>query len=143
MPAAGPGGLDLERAVSGGGYPFVVVDALVLKVREQGRVCSRSLFLAQGVHEAGQREILALMVGDSESESSWSEFFPGLKTRGLHGVALVVSDDHSGLVRAAATHFQGATWQRCQTHFTRNIPDRTPKGLTAGGQAGGTGAFDA
>ena len=73
------------RSLAGARYPFVVVDALVLKVREQGRVCSRSLFLAQGVHEAGQREILALMVGDSESESSWSEFFTGLKARGFKG----------------------------------------------------------
>ncbi len=117
------------RSLAEARYPFVVVDALVLKVREQGRVCSQSLFIAQGVHEAGQREILALMVGDSESESSWSEFFTGLKARGLHGVTLVVSDDHSGLVGAVGTHFQGMTWQRCQTHFTRNILDKTSKAL--------------
>ena len=77
-----------ERSLAEARYPFVVVDALVLKVREPGRVCSQSLFVAQGVHEAGQREILALMVGDSESQSSWSEFFTGLKARGLHGVGL-------------------------------------------------------
>lgn len=69
------------------------------------------------------------MIGDSESEDSWSEFFSWLKQRGLHGVDLVVSDHHSGLVQAICRHFQGATWQRCQTHFMRNILDKTPKAL--------------
>jgi len=69
------------------------------------------------------------MVGDSESEESWGEFFSWLKQRGLHGVDLIVSDQHKGLVRAISQYFQGATWQRCQTHFMRNILDKTPKQL--------------
>ncbi len=69
------------------------------------------------------------MVGDSESEASWSEFFASLKHRGLAGVDLVVSDQHGGLVKSIRRHFQGATWQRCQTHFMRNILDATPKAL--------------
>jgi transposase-like protein len=69
------------------------------------------------------------MLGDSESEVSWSEFFGWLKSRGLRGVDLIVSDDHGGLVRAIRRHFQGVTWQRCQTHFMRNILDVTPKAL--------------
>ncbi|MBF7084755.1 transposase, partial [Desulfallas sp. Bu1-1] len=70
-----------------------------------------------------------LMLGDSESEASWSEFFSWLKNRNLRGVDLVISDDHSGLVKAVRTHFQGVTWQRCQTHFMRNIMDATPKSV--------------
>ncbi|GAB6933377.1 hypothetical protein JCM14719A_17300 [Calditerricola satsumensis] len=73
--------------------------------------------------------MLGLMLGDSESEASWGEFFSWLKSRGLHGVDVVVSDDHRGLVRAIRRHFQGVTWQRCQTHFMRNILDATPKTL--------------
>jgi len=69
------------------------------------------------------------MLGDSESEASWSEFFGWLKSRGLRGVDLIVSDDHGGLVRAIRRNFQGVTWQRCQTHFLRNILDATPKAL--------------
>jgi len=69
------------------------------------------------------------MIRHSESENSWSEFFSWLKHRGLHGVDLVVSDHHSGLVLAICQYFQGATWQRCQTHFMRNILDKTPKVL--------------
>ncbi|NNG68282.1 IS256 family transposase, partial [Caldanaerobacter subterraneus] len=104
-------------------------DAMVIRVREEGRVRQRSVLIAVGINEDGYREVLGLMIGDSESEDSWSEFFSWLKQRGLHGVDLVVSDHHSGLVQAICRHFQGATWQRCQTHFMRNILDKTPKAL--------------
>jgi putative transposase len=110
-------------------YPFVVVDAMVTKVREEGRVRMRGLLLAFGVNIKGYRELLGFWVGDSESEASWSEFFADLKRRGLRGVELIVSDQHSGLVKAIRTHYQGVTWQRCQTHFMRNILDATPKTL--------------
>lgn len=112
-----------------GPYPFLIVDALVLKVRQDGRVCSQSVLLAVGINQGGYREILGLMVGDSESEDSWSGFFQWLKGRGLQGVDLVVSDDHRGLVNAGQRHFQGASWQRCQTHLIRNILDACPKAL--------------
>ena len=69
------------------------------------------------------------MIGDSESEENWESFFSWLKNRGLSGVDLVVSDDHKGLVRALRRNFQGASWQRCQTHFIRNILNATPKAL--------------
>jgi putative transposase len=110
-------------------YPFVIVDALVFKVREDGRVRSRGAHIGIGVNMDGNREVLGLMLGDSESEARWSEFFGWLKSRGLRGVDLVVSDDHGGLVRAIRKQFQGVTWQRCQTHFLRNILDATPKAL--------------
>ncbi|MFC4548672.1 IS256 family transposase, partial [Paenactinomyces guangxiensis] len=110
-------------------YPFLLVDAFYLKVREQGRVRSRCVMIATGINEEGYREILGLMMGDSESQSSWTEFFSWLKSRRLHGVDLVVSDHHKGLVNAVKTQFQGCTWQRCQTHFMRNLKDATPKVL--------------
>jgi putative transposase len=110
-------------------HPFVFVDAMVIKVREEGRVRSRGVLIAIGVNAEGYREVLGLMLGDSESEESWSAFFRSLKDRGLHGVDVVVSDHHSGLIRAIRRHFQGVTWQRCQTHFMRNILDAAPKSL--------------
>ncbi|MBX5437132.1 MAG: IS256 family transposase [Alicyclobacillaceae bacterium] len=110
-------------------YPFVFVDALVLRVREDDRVRSRAAMIATGVNEEGYREVLGLMLGDSESEASWREFFSWLKSRDLRGVDIVVSDSHSGLVKALQTEFQGCTWQRCQTHFMRNLLDATPKAL--------------
>jgi putative transposase len=118
-----------ERDLSAQRFPFVLVDALVVKVREQGRVRAVSALVATGVNEHGYREILGLQVGDSESERTWQEFFTWLKGRGLNGVDLVVSDHHGGLVKAVQVQFQGASWQRCQTHLSANIADATPKAL--------------
>mgnify|MGYP001427365184 CR=1 FL=1 len=110
-------------------YPFLIVDALYVKVREDGRVRSRGVMIATGINQDGYRELLGLRVDDTESEASWSAFFAELKQRGLRGVDLVTSDHHGGLVNAIRQHFQGVTWQRCQTHFMRNILDAAPKAL--------------
>ena len=110
-------------------YPFIIVDALYLKVREDHRVQSRGLLIAVGINEDGYREIIGFHVANTETESSWGEFFVSLKERGLKDVHLVTSDNHKGLAKAVRRHFQGATWQRCQTHFSRNMLDQTPKAL--------------
>ena len=116
-----------ERDLRQQQYPFLLVDAVVLKVREGNRVRSCSVLVATGVNAAGYREILGLQVGDSESERSWMDFFRWLKGRGLSGVDLVVSDNHGGLTAAIRVQFQGATWQRCQMHLSANISSAAPK----------------
>ena len=108
-------------------FPFLGVDALVLKVREEGRVRSRGVMLAYGANVDGYRGFLGVMLGVSESEASWSEFYYWLKSRDMRGVDVIVSDHHGGLVKAIRQHFQVVTWQRRQTHFMRNILDVTPK----------------
>lgn len=108
-------------------FPFVLVDALVVKVREDRRVKPCALLLATGISESGHRHLLGFALGDKESESSWRSFFTSLKSRGLRGVDLVVSDDHAGLVKAVQGSFAGASWQRCQAHFLRNLSDACPK----------------
>lgn len=105
----------------------MLVDALYLKVREESRVRSRGVMLGIGVNTDGQREILGLMLGDTESEEKLDRvYFSWLKQRGLIGVDLIVSDDHGGLVRSIRQQLQGVTWQRCQTHFMRNMLDASP-----------------
>lgn len=118
-----------NRSLEDREFPFILVDALYVKVRENGRIRSRGLLIATGVNTDGYREVLGLKVGDTESLATWGEFFSSLKTRGLRGVDLVVSDSHGGLVNAVQQQFQGAVWQRCQTHFMRNILDASPKSL--------------
>ena len=108
-------------------YPFILVDALVIKIREEISVRPRGVMIATGITAQGQREVLGFHVDDSESEASWSEFFGKLKQRGLSGVDLIVSDCHGGLVKSIRTHFQGVLWQRCQTHFLRNLLNAAPK----------------
>jgi transposase-like protein len=110
-------------------YPFVMVDAIVLKVRKDGQVRPQSALIAIGVNIKGYREVLGFWIGDSETYASWCDFFSWLKGRGLWGVDLVTSDHHGGLVKAVETQFQGVMWQRCQTHFTCNILDACPKQL--------------
>lgn len=110
-------------------YPFVIVDALYTKVREDSRVRSRGILVATGINLKGHRALLGMMIGDTESEASWGEFFAHLKQRGLRGVEMITSDHHGGLVKAIRQHFQGITWQRCQTHFIKNILDVAPKSL--------------
>ena len=94
-----------------------------------GGMMRYGLLVAYGVNEKGYREPLDLWVADSESESSWETLFKALKARGLKGIDLVVSDQHSGLVKALKKQFQGAVWQRCQTHFMRNILGHAPRHL--------------
>lgn len=110
-------------------YPFLLVDAVVIRVRKDGRVRQQSVLIATGINTAGYREVLGMQLGDSESEATWGGFFTWLKGRGLTGVDLVVSDDHAGLVKAVHVQFQGASWQRCQTHMTRNLCDACPKAV--------------
>jgi putative transposase len=77
-------------------YPFLVVDAIYVKVRENGRIRSRGLLIAIGINEEGYREVIGFQLANSESESCWGEFFSSLKERGLKNVDLVTSDDHKG-----------------------------------------------
>ena len=113
-------------------YPFLIADAIYIKVREEHRVRSKALFLAIGVNGNGQKEIVGFDLYDSETASTWKRFFENLKSRGLRGVDIVTSDAHAGLVEAIRECFPGASWQRCQAHFIRNILDQTPKKYMAG-----------
>jgi putative transposase len=100
---------------------YLFVDARYEKVRVDTRVVSQGVLVVSGVRDDGMREILAVEVADTESEATYQELFRSLKRRGLSGVELVVSDDHQGLKAAIARRFQGASWQRCQVHYARNL----------------------
>jgi transposase-like protein len=118
-----------ERPLGEQAFPFILADALIVKVRELERVRALAALIAIGANAAGYREILGIQLGDSESEGSWSTFFAWLKRRGLSGVDLVVSDAHTGLVSAVQRHFQGCTWQRCQTHLAGDVLEAAPKSV--------------
>jgi len=107
-------------------YPFLMLDAMQLKVRRQKAVRSTTAMLAVGISEDGQREILGLEMALSETEEGWRRFIRQLKKRGLSGVELATSDAHEGLKQALQESFPGLIWQRCQSHFRRNVLDQTP-----------------
>jgi len=103
-------------------YPYVMLDALYVSIREDGRVSKQAVVIAYGVNEDGTREVIGVDVVQTESRESWLGFLRSLVARGLDGVLLVVSDAHEGL-RSAITTVFGATarWQRCRVHFLRNV----------------------
>jgi len=108
-----------ERPLEGR-YPYLWLDAKVEKVRERGGVRSKALVIAQGVHHSGRREIIGIDVGEAETEAFWREFLRSLRTRGLEGVQLAVSDAHEGL-KTAIAKVLGCPWQRCTVHFLREM----------------------
>jgi transposase-like protein len=110
-----------------GPFTFVAADALVLKVREGGRVVPVHALIATGVNADGHREILGLQVTTAEDGAGWLGFFRDLLARGLSGVRLVTSDAHTGLTAAISATLPGAAWQRCRTHYAANLMSITPK----------------
>jgi transposase-like protein len=110
-------------------FPFLILDAMFIKVREEDRVAMRAALIAVGVNDKGHREVLGLALGDSESFTSWDDLLKELKGRGLKEVSYVVSDDHTGLARAIQKNLQGAVWQRCQVHLMRNVLGHSPSKL--------------
>ncbi len=119
-----------NRPLDAGPYTYVWLDAMVQKVREAGRIQNVAVVIATGVNNDGHREVLGFDVITTEDGAGWLAFLRGLVARGLSGTALVISDAHTGLVDAVRSTL-GATWQRCRTHFMRNLLTRVPKSAQA------------
>ncbi|WIM70670.1 IS256 family transposase [Corynebacterium suedekumii] len=115
------------RPLDTGPYLYVSCDALTMKVREGGRVVKTSVLLATGVNAEGYRELLGMQVATAESVASWTGFFRDLKARGLNDVYLVTSDAHLGIQHAIGEVLPNASWQRCRTHFAKNLSGLVPK----------------
>lgn len=122
----------LARRLDHTWFPYLFVDATYVDVRHGGRVVSQAVAVVTGVSAQGRREILAMSVGDAESTDFWTQILRGLRERGLkvatatdaEGVALVISDAHSGIKSAVKAILPGAGWQRCRVHFARNVTQR-------------------
>ncbi|WP_275431563.1 IS256 family transposase [Salinicoccus roseus] len=108
-------------------YRYLYVDAMYIKVRENHRVVSKAVYIAQGINEGNFREVLGFMVSEEESEQAWTAFFQDLRHRGLTLPKLIISDAHAGLKAAIRKEFVGSAWQRCTFHFTTNITHAMPR----------------
>lgn len=108
-------------------YPYLWLDALYLKVRQNHRIVNMAVVIAIGVRESGEREVLDVDIGASEDGAFWTAFLRGLTARGLRGVQLVISDAHQGLQEAVERVLAGAAWQRCRVHLMRNVLAHVPK----------------
>jgi putative transposase len=116
-----------SRPLDAGPYTYVWVDALTQKVREGGRIVNVACVVATGVGADGHREVLGVEVFTGEDGAGWTAFLRGLVARGLTGVQLVISDAHEGLKAAIGGVLPGASWQRCRTHFMRNLLTKVAK----------------
>lgn len=116
-----------ERPLDDAQYPYIWFDATYEKVRLGARIVSQAVVIAVGVRESGEKCVLGVDVGSSESQQFWLEFCRSLLARGLKGVQLVVSDAHVGLKQALAQCFPGASWQRCRVHFLRDLVTALPR----------------
>ena len=110
-----------------GACTHLMADARYEKVRYGGSVRDLAVIWAMGVRADGKREVLGVSVSLSEAEIHWRSFFKSLVDRGLHGVAYVTSDDHSGLTSALRSVFPNIAWNRCHTHLARNAQDHVSK----------------
>lgn len=109
-------------------YRYVYLDARYEKIRHNGSVIDMAVLIALGVNtRTGKREILGISTELSEAEVHWRHFMQSLQKRGLHGVELFISDDHSGLKAARKAAFPSILWQRCQFHFQQNAQSYAPK----------------
>ena len=116
-----------NRPLDQGPYTCLWLDAMNQRCREGGRVVNVATVIATAVNGQGKREILGFDAITSEDEAGWRAFLRSLAERGLEGVKLVISDDHKGLKAALAAELPGSSWQRCRTHFMRNLLTRVPK----------------
>jgi putative transposase len=110
-----------------GQMKYLYLDARYEKVRQDGQVRNSAVLLAVGVNEDGKREVLGVSVSLGEHEVHWRSFLQSLVSRGLSGVELIISDDHSGLGSARKAVFGGVPWQRCQCHLQRNAQAYVPR----------------
>jgi len=116
-----------SRSLDQGPYTCLWLAAMPQLCREGGRGVNVATVIATAVNRHGKREVLGFEVITSEDGAGWTAFLRSLVERGLHGVKLVISDDHKGLKSALATELPGSSWQRCRTHFMRNLLTRVPK----------------
>ena len=110
-----------------GEVTYLILDARYEKVRHAGAVVPCAVLTAIGVTPDGKRSVLGCSVARSEAETHWREFLESLQARGMHGMKLVVSDDHSGLKAARHATMPGVPWQRCQFHASQNAMAHVPK----------------
>lgn len=107
---------------------YLIVDAVYVKVQYKSRYVNNAVLIIAGIREDGYREILGVRVTGSENEGFWLSLFEELKSRGLRGVQLLISDGHEGIQKAVKSALIGASWQMCQVehcHQTRadGIPE--------------------
>jgi transposase-like protein len=104
-------------------YPVVFFDALRVKIRSDGGVSNKAVYLALGIQADGQRDVLGLWIEQTEGAKFWLKVFNDLKTRGCQDILIAVVDGLKGLADAINTVYPKTTVQTCIVHLIRNSLD--------------------
>ncbi len=101
-------------------YPVVFFDALRVKIRDEGVVRNKAVYLALGVLPDGRRDVLGIWIEQTEGAKFWLKVFNELKSRGVDDILIAVVDGLKGLAEAIETVFPRTTVQTCILHLIRN-----------------------
>lgn len=104
-------------------YPVIFFDALRVKIREEGLVRNKAIYLALGVLPDGTRDILGIWIENTEGAKFWMKVFNDLKKRGVEDVLIAVTDGLKGMPEALSAVFPETTLQTCIVHLIRNSLD--------------------
>ena len=110
-----------------GNHPYVYLDGIVLKRSWAGEVRNVSILVAIAVDEDGYREVLGSWEGPKEDKEGWGAFIKHLKSRGLKGVRMFITDKCMGLVESLEECYPDSYWQRCTVHWYRNVFSKVPR----------------
>jgi putative transposase len=101
-------------------YLIVWMDGIVFKVRDQGKVVNKTVYLCVGLNKEGIKEVLGMWVGKNESASYWTGVLTDLKARGVNDILITVTDNLNGFTDSIKAVFPDATTQICVVHQIRN-----------------------
>ncbi len=101
-------------------YPFVYMDAIHYKIREDGRILNRAAYVVLGVTLEGNKDILSITIGANESSKFWLGMLNDLKKRGVQDVLFFYVDGLPGFREAIEAVYPNAQTQRCIIHMLRN-----------------------
>jgi transposase-like protein len=108
-------------------YCVVWMDAIHFKVREEGRVVTKAIYTILGANAKGEKEVLGLYTGDSESASFWLQVLTDLKNRGVKDILIACIDNLKGFADAIETVYPETEIQLCVIHQIRNSLKYMPK----------------
>ena len=101
-------------------YPILYLDAIFIKVRDEGRVKNKAVYLALAINARGEKELLGLWIAQSEGAKFWLGVLTELKNRGVDDVFICCVDGLTGFAEAIESVYPEAIVQLCIVHMVRN-----------------------
>ena len=101
-------------------YAVVFMDAIHFRVRSEGRIVKKAVYIAIGIDMSGHKDVLGMYVGENESAKFWLSIMNGLKNRGIRDILIACLDGLTGFPQAIEAVFPKTEIQQCIIHQIRN-----------------------